>query len=296
MILSMTGFGKATGVVGQNKVTVTIKSLNSKQMDISTRIAPKYRSKEIELRSIITKKLKRGKVEFNIQLDPLADAVVEEPFKSSVILQYAGYIKHLCEQLNQPLPSNLVEILLSMPGTYKTKDDDQNDEIPEEEWSALCQLVESALDEVVAFRTQEGKMLENVFMTSITTITKVLNEVEKIEPSRIDAIRKQLDDRLNQINLEGSYDQGRFEQEIIYYIEKLDVNEERNRLRNHLDYFIETLEKEKEQGKKLGFIAQEIGREINTLGSKSNDVQMQQLVVQMKDELEQIKEQVLNTL
>lgn len=296
MILSMTGFGKAVGVIGQNQVTVTIKSLNSKQMDISTRIAPKYRAKEIELRSILSKSLKRGKVDFNIQVDPIADAVVDEPFKSAVVIQYAKHVEHLCEQLGQPVPANLVEILLSMPGIYKTKDDDNDVEIAEEEWSSLKKLVEEALKEIIEFRTQEGQMLENVFRASIGKIGEVLDEVEKIEPNRIDAIRKQLDDRLNQINLEGSYDKGRFEQEIIYYIEKLDVNEERNRLRNHLEYFIDTLSSESEQGKKLGFIAQEIGREINTLGSKSNDVQMQQLVVQMKDELEQIKEQVLNTL
>lgn len=292
MILSMTGYGKAVVTYKQKKINVEIKSLNSKALDLSTRIAPLYREKEMEIRKLIAKVLERGKVDFAIWIDQ--DAVADAtPINSALIENYYHQIKDLSERLGIPEPTDWFQILVRMPDvTLKT----DNEALSDEEWEAAQTAIRQALDHLVEFRTQEGAALQKKFNEKVDNIEKLLHSIDAYEESRVPKIKAKLIEELKQIP-EVQYDKNRLEQELIYYIEKLDISEEKQRLANHLKYFRETMnESGHGVGKKLGFIAQEMGREINTTGSKSNQAEMQNIVVKMKDELEQIKEQVLNAL
>ncbi len=291
MLLSMTGFGKATTELTDKKIVVEIKSLNSKQLDLSARVPNAYKEKEIELRNTIARILERGKVEVNIYTENVGK-VVSTQINQNVLEAYYQQIKQSATQLGVAEPGeSLFNILLRMPDVMKS----ETQEVSDAEWEALNSSVKQAIVQLIEFRLQEGKMLEDLFRSKIANIARLLNEVEQYETERVEKIRLRIEEALQKIG-EKDYDKNRLEQEMIYYIEKLDVNEEKNRLNNHLQYFIETMEGKSGQGKKLGFILQEIGREINTLGSKSNHAEMQKIVVQMKDDLEQMKEQILNVM
>ena len=290
MIQSMTGFGKVTVELPTKKVTVEVKALNSKQFDISTRMPSFYKEKEMEIRSRLLKTLERGKIEFSIQVENIGKEAATQ-INTTIIESYVTQIKDIADKFNVALPSDWFTVLLRLPEVLRS----EITEIEENEWKALQEAIEKAISQLIEFRIQEGDMLQKLFITKINNISNLLKEVETYEGERIEKIKNRILDNLEKV-LSTDYDKNRFEQEMIYYIEKLDVNEEKSRLVNHLNYFISTMKKGHGQGKKLGFIAQEIGREVNTLGSKSNHAEMQQVVVRMKDELEQIKEQVLNVL
>ena len=292
MIQSMTGYGKATAELSDKKINVEIKSLNSKAMDLSTRIAPLYREKEIEIRNEIAKALERGKVDFSLWIDKKDACELITPINQDVVVAYYERIRTISETTGIPAPEDWFSTLLRMPDVM-TKNDIQ--ELSEEEWKAVHATVLQAIQNLVDFRIQEGAALEKKFREKISNIAKLLTSVDSYEKERVEKIRERITDALEK-TISVDYDKNRLEQELIYYIEKLDINEEKQRLSNHLKYFINTMEDGSGQGKKLGFIAQEMGREINTLGSKSNHAEMQKIVVQMKDELEQIKEQVLNVM
>lgn len=289
MIKSMTGFGKATGELQGRKVTVEIKSLNSKQMDLSVRMPSIYKEYEIPLRNILTKRLERGKVDFLLYTESV-EGETSNNINQTVLETYYKQISQSAENLGIPVPSDWFSTLLRLPDAMKH----EVQEADSEEWTEVQKIIDKAVDLLTEFRKQEGEMLNKLFNEKISNIAALLLEIDKYDSDRIEKIRARISESLESLNID--YDKNRMEQELIYYIEKLDVNEEKVRLDNHLKYFIETLQQGSGQGKKLGFIAQEIGREINTLGSKSNNADMQQIVVRMKDELEQIKEQVLNVL
>lgn len=290
MIQSMTGFGKAEVDFQGKKITVEIKSLNCRQLDVSTRIPTAYREKDIEIRNMISKGIERGKVDLIITLDAI-DKSVPNAINQTVVKNYYEEIKDLSEKLNIALPAEWFSIILRLPDAIKT----EITGLDEKEWAAVKQAVERAIVSLNEFRKQEGLMLENVFIAKIENIDMLLKEIDRYEPERIEKIKGRIRENLAKSDC-GTYDENRFEQELIYYVERLDINEEKSRLSNHLKYFVETLKNEKSQGRKLGFIVQEIGREINTLGSKSNHALIQKIVVQMKDELEQMKEQIFNVL
>ena len=290
MIKSMTGFGKVVAELPSKKITVEVKALNSKQLDISTRISSIYKDKEMEVRSLILQSLERGKVELNIFLEYIGKDVPTQ-INSVAFESYYNQIKMIAEKLSIDVPQDWFQTLLKMPDVIRT----EFVEVDESEWSVVKEAVCDAIKQLSDFRIQEGEMLRKLFEEKIGNIAALLKEIEKYENERLEKIKMRISDNLEKI-AGLDYDKNRFEQEMIYYIEKLDVNEEKNRLDNHLKYFISTMNEGQGQGKKLGFIAQEIGREVNTLGSKSNHVEMQKIVVHMKDELEQIKEQVLNVL
>lgn len=292
MIQSMTGYGKATAELSDKKINVEIKSLNSKAMDLSTRIAPLYREKEIEIRNEIAKALERGKVDFSLWIDKKDACELITPINQDVVVAYYERIRTISETTGIPAPEDWFSTLLRMPDVM-TKNDIQ--ELSEEEWKAVHATVLQAIQNLVDFRIQEGAALEKKFREKISNIAKLLTSVDPYEKERVEKIKERITDALEK-TISVDYYKNRLEQELIYYIEKLDINEEKQRLSNHLKYFINTMEDGSGQGKKLGFIAQEMGREINTLGSKSNHAEMQKIVVQMKDELEQIKEQVLNVM
>lgn len=290
MIHSMTGYGKATAEYPGKKITVEIKSLNSKQFDLYMRVPYVYKEKEIALRNDLSKILERGKIDLSINVEESdKDATVKI---DQVRLQnYHEEVKQLATTLGIEEPNNWFEVLFKLPDVFKQ----EPEKLDEEEWMAVEKAVDGAVANLITFRHQEGEALKQKMLSNISTIRELTTTIEKYETERIEKVKTKITDALN--NLENiTYDGSRLEQELIYYIEKLDVNEEKTRLINHLDYFIETIESSTSQGKKLGFIVQEIGREINTLGSKSNHSEMQRVVVQMKDELEQIKEQILNVL
>jgi uncharacterized protein (TIGR00255 family) len=288
----MTGYGKAAREFSDKKLNVEIKSLNSKVMDLSTRIAPSYREKEPEIRSEISKILERGKVDFSLWIEKKDNPEAVTPINQSLVAGYYKQIKDISEKLNIPLPTDWFHTLLRLPDVM-TKDELL--ELSNEEWALVCDVIRKAIDGVVDFRKQEGVALAEKLRENVQSIYRLLDLIAPYEKERIEKIKERIADALEK-NIGIDYDKNRLEQELIYYIEKLDINEEKQRLKNHLDYFIVTLETGTGQGKKLGFIAQEIGREINTLGSKSNHAEMQKIVVQMKDELEQIKEQILNVM
>jgi len=290
MIQSMTGFGKVTAELSSKKVTIEIKSLNSKQLDLSTRISSVYREKEMEIRNELSQLLVRGKVECSIYIENIGKDIPTK-INQPVLESYYEQIKTIAENLSITLPVDWFQTLLRMPDVIKN----EIAEIDETEWTVVRNALREAAKHLLDFRTQEGAMLKKLFEEKINNIKTLLTQVDIYEGERIEKIKLRITENLNKLS-EIQFDQNRFEQEMIYYIEKLDVNEEKTRLSNHLDYFVDTLNAAPGQGKKLGFIAQEIGREVNTLGSKSNHVEMQKIVVQMKDELEQIKEQVLNVL
>ena len=288
----MTGFGKATVAYKEKKINVEVKSLNSKTLDLSTRIAPLYREKEMEIRQFIAKNLERGKIDFSIWIekDVVADAT---PINMALVENYYQQIKKISAQTGIPEPADWYATLLRLPDVT-TKTDVE--ELTDEEWKAAQQAIDEAVNHLIEFRRQEGAALQKKFTEKVDNIQALLASIEPYEKSRVEKIKTNLVNGLQQIpNVE--YDKNRLEQELIYYIEKLDISEEKQRLSNHLKYFRETMNEEGHGvGKKLGFIAQEMGREINTTGSKSNQAEMQNIVVKIKDELEQIKEQVLNAL
>ena len=291
MIQSMTGYGKSTAVYKNKKINVEIKSLNSKAMDLSTRIAPLYREKEMEIRSILSKTLERGKVDFCIWIEKDENQTAS-PINGAVLDNYYQQISTISQERQIPLPTDWFATLLRLPDVMNRV---EVEELEDEEWEVALSTIHSALDKLTDFRQQEGAALQKKFTEKIENIAQLLKSIEPYEQVRTERIRQRLTDALGAIpGIE--YDKNRLEQEMIYYIEKLDINEEKQRLTNHLNYFMETMENGHGQGKKLGFIAQEMGREINTTGSKSNLAEMQNIVVMMKDELEQIKEQVLNVM
>jgi len=291
MIQSMTGYGKAVVAYNGKKINVEIKSLNSKTLDISTRIAPLYREKEMELRQMIAQELIRGKVDFSlwIEKDAAVDAI---PINGALVENYYHQIQDISAKTGIPLPNDWFYTLLRMPEVM-TKT--EVEVLEDEEWSVTCKAVQEALGNLKAFRKQEGEALQKKFSEKLDNIENLLASIEQYEKSRVEKIRSRIIEGIKSVS-EVDYDKNRLEQELIYYIEKLDISEEKQRLANHLKYFRSTMTEEDAQGKKLGFIAQEMGREINTTGSKSNLAEMQNIVVMMKDELEQIKEQVLNAL
>ncbi len=291
MIYSMTGYGKAVVAYKEKKINVEVKSLNSKALDLSTRIAPLYREKEMELRQIIAKEVIRGKVDFAlwIEKDAGADAT---PINEALIQNYYKQIKDIMANEQLPEPNDWWATLLRLPDVTARIDVEK---LSDEEWQYALEAVNKALKEFHDFRRQEGAALQKKFAEKIDNIESLLAQIEPFEKERVEKIRARIVDGLKSIP-DVEYDNNRLEQELIYYIEKLDISEEKQRLTNHLRYFRETMDEEAGQGKKLGFITQEMGREINTTGSKSNNAEMQNIVVKMKDELEQIKEQILNAL
>ena len=291
MIQSMTGYGKTVVAYKEKKIHVEVKSLNSKSLDLSTRISPLYREKEMEIRQKIAKALIRGKIDFSIWIEKEAGTDAT-PINTLLVENYYRQIKEIAGKTGIPEPADWFYTLLRLPDvTTKT----EVEVLDDEEWEVACSAVDDALAQLVEFRKQEGAALERKFQAIIDTIAQLLADIEPYEKSRVEKIRARIIDGLSAIP-EVEYDKNRMEQELIYYIEKLDISEEKQRLANHLEYFRQTMAEEQSQGKKLGFIAQEMGREINTTGSKSNQAEMQNIVVRMKDQLEQIKEQVLNVL
>ncbi len=288
----MTGYGKAVVVYKEKKINVEVKSLNSKSLDLSARIAPLYREKEMEIRRLLAQKLERGKVDFSLWVEK-ESTVDATPINAALIENYYKQIKAISESTGIPEPEDWFTTLLRLPDvTTKT----EVEVLDEEEWLVAQQAINEAIEKLTEFRKQEGAALQKKFTEKIDNIANLLKSIEPFEKSRVPKIREKIIDGLKQIP-EVDYDKNRLEQELIYYIEKLDINEEKQRLTNHLKYFHETMKESGHGiGKKLGFIAQEMGREINTTGSKSNQAEMQNIVVKMKDELEQIKEQVLNAL
>ena len=286
MIQSMTGFGKATLQLPTKKITVEVKSLNSKGLDLNVRMPSLYREMELGLRNQIALKLERGKVDFSIFIESTAE---QTSTKVNVPI-VKGYIEQLRAVYANAEETELMKMAIRMPDTLKT----EREEIDENDWAQIETAIDEALQNIVNFRKDEGQSLEKEFQLRIANIRQYMNEALALDPERVQAIKDRLQTAISELKV--NVDENRFEQELIYYLEKLDITEEKVRLTNHLDYFLETIKGTEANGRKLGFITQEMGREINTMGSKSNHAQMQKLVVQMKDELEKIKEQVLNVL
>ena len=291
MIQSMTGYGKAVVNYKDKKINVEVRSLNSKSLDLSTRMAPVYREKEMEVRQLLSKSLVRGKIDFSIWVEKDADADAA-PINGALINNYYNQIKTISANTGVPEPNDWFALLLRMPDVMARNDQEV---LGDEEWAVTLSAIEAAVASLVDFRKQEGEALSRKFEEKLDNIARLMSDIEPYEKSRVEKIRTRIVEGLSAIP-EVDYDKNRLEQELIYYIEKLDISEEKQRLANHLKYFRETMAESEAQGKKLGFIAQEMGREINTTGSKSNQAEMQNIVVMMKDELEQIKEQVLNVL
>ena len=285
MIQSMTGFGKHVVQLPSKKITIELKSLNSKSLDINARIPQFYREKELELRKMIASALDRGKVDFSLYVEITGEETTAE-INKGVVRNYMGQLADIAKGND----IKLLEMALRMPDTLKT----DKDEIDEEEYKAIKEAMDEALNKIVEFRNEEGKVLEEDFVARLKSLNQLLEAVKAMDPERLGTVRERLEKAVADLKVE--LDSNRFEQELIYYLEKYDITEEKVRLTNHLKYFETTLNSDDSNGKKLGFISQEIGREINTIGSKANYAPMQQLVVQMKDELEKIKEQMLNVL
>ncbi len=292
MILSMTGYGKATAEFQGKKITAEIKSLNSKALDLSTRVSSIYREKEMEIRAMVTQSLERGKVEFNLWIEQ-QDQANACPINGDLVAAYYRQMQEISAKYGIPEPDDYWHTIIRMPDVLSRNEAQQ--ELSEEEWKVARGVVQSAVDQLVAFRRQEGEALQHKFEEKLDNIATLLASIDSYEKQRVEKIRGRIMEGLASIP-DVEYDKNRLEQEMIYYIEKLDINEEKQRLSNHLQYFRQTMNEGHGQGKKLGFIAQEMGREINTTGSKSNQAEMQNIVVKMKDELEQIKEQVLNVM
>lgn len=285
MIQSMTGYGKEVVQLPSKTITIEIKSLNSKGLDLNTRVPSAYREKELEIRDILAKSLQRGKVDFSLYIEVTGQEVATQINEDAV----KQYIKQLANVVNGD-PVELLKMAVRMPDALKTK----REEIDEKEYEEILKGINKALEAINKYRSDEGLVLENDFIERSKNISKLLDDVVAIDPERIDGVKERL--RKAVVDIKEKVDENRFEQELIYYLEKYDITEEKVRLKNHLDYFNETLKSSDSNGKKLGFITQELGREINTIGSKANYAPMQQIVVQMKDELEKIKEQALNVL
>lgn len=287
----MTGYGKSVAEYEGKRITAEIRSLNSKALDLSTRVAPIYREREMEIRAMVSRRLERGKVDFSLWMEQ-DEAAEAARVNLPVALAYKNEIAEASQALGIAEPADWWPLLMRLPDVVEKA---PQQELTDEEWQVAAGAVEAAIDALVQFRQQEGEALQRKFQEKLDRIGQLLSDIEPYEKSRVSKIRQRIEDGLAAIPA-VEYDRGRLEQEMIYYIEKLDISEEKQRLANHLRYFRETMEEGHGQGKKLGFIAQEMGREINTTGSKSNLSEMQNLVVMMKDELEQIKEQVLNVM
>jgi uncharacterized protein (TIGR00255 family) len=292
MLLSMTGFGKASAVIGSHKITIEVKSLNSKQLDLTARVPSMYRSLELDMRNIVAREMQRGKADLIVSVETLVGADAQVKLNVGAMAAYKAQIEAASAQLGIPEPSDWYAVLMRFPDVVTSANDE---DVSEDSRAQILELTAKAVEGLMAHRRAEGIRLEEFFAPRIQAITNLLKDIEPFEAERVPKIRARIEEGLSKIPV-AEYDKGRLEQEMIFYIEKLDVNEERQRLAQHLRYFIETMEGPAGQGKKLGFIAQEMGREINTLGSKSNHAEMQRIVVKMKDILEQIKEQVLNVM
>ena len=291
MILSMTGYGKAVKELPNKKISVEIRSLNSKQLDLAMRLPSFYREKELEVRSYLAQRIGRGKVDFAMFCETQQAERVAR-IDENAVKQYYQQLISISNGLGMEGVTDYMRIIMAMPDVVKV----EQPELDETEWSEVMKCIEEAVDNFIKFREQEGLALEKDLRTRVGLIEKYSLEVPKYETERVNKIRQRIQSNLDEIIAKDKVDQNRLEQALIYYIEKLDINEEKVRLANHIKYFLETMEGEPNPGKKLGFITQEMGREINTLGSKANQAEMQRLVVMMKDELEKIKEQILNCL
>lgn len=287
----MTGFGKAEFEVNNKKITIEIKSLNSKQIDINTRTPVLYREKDIVIRKAIAEKLARGKVDFNIYVENLGDesnSKINEP----ILKGYYQHLQEISAKLNLECDHTTLQAAMRLPDVVKT----EYETLDELEWETIYANILNALEDINEFRIKEGEALEADILGNVNSINELLKQVEPFEKQRIEQVKSRLTDSLESLKLNGNVDQNRFEQELIFYLERLDINEEKVRLANHCEYFFETAKQNGASGKKLGFISQEIGREINTIGSKANETNIQRIVVQMKDHLERVKEQLLNVL
>jgi uncharacterized protein (TIGR00255 family) len=291
MIRSMTGYGKAECELALKKITIEVKSLNSKQLDLNTRTPGVYREKEIEIRREISDKLIRGKVDFSLYSESLG-VECNSAINNLMVKSYFAQLSELCNELGLPVNEHILPIIMQLPDVVKTT----RDEPDENEWKVVVATIREALTALDNFRLQEGLSLYNDLITNLNIITDLLKQIAPFELERTAKVKERILDGLKELASPEGVDHNRLEQEMIFYLEKLDINEEKVRLGNHCSYFIETLELDEPVGKKLGFIAQEIGREINTLGSKANHTEMQKLVIGMKDALEKIKEQLLNAL
>ena len=291
MIHSMTGYGQTVVNHNNKKIHIEIKSLNSKNLDVTTRIASIYREHEIEIRQTIATQLQRGKIDLAIWIEYNTEHA-SLPIDPQIIKKYYTQLKDIITQADMPEPTDWLQTILRMPDAMQHN---QVETLEEEEWTTVHNAINQAITQLIDFRKQEGTALQAMFQEKISNIATLMQQIDKYETQRVDKIKSRIIDNLQQLH-EVEYDRNRLEQELIYYIEKLDISEEKQRLANHLTYFTQTMNDQPGQGKKLGFIAQEMGREINTTGSKSNNAEMQNIVVKMKDELEQIKEQVLNVL
>jgi uncharacterized protein (TIGR00255 family) len=291
MIKSMTGYGKAEFEVNRKKITLEIKSLNSKQIDINTRIPVFFREKELEIRKILSEKLIRGKIDLTVYIENLGEES-NSKINESILKSYFGQIKKVSDELNLVTDHSSLNAVLKLPDVIKT----EYDTLDEEEWKTICSFLDNAIREIDNFRIREGESIALDITENTQKIRELLSKTAPYEDQRINTVKKRLTDNLNKLNINGNIDDVRFEQELIYYLDKIDMNEEKVRLENHCAHFMETIEQEGPNGKKLSFIAQEMGREINTLGSKAYESNIQRIVVMMKDHLERIKEQLLNVL
>jgi uncharacterized protein (TIGR00255 family) len=286
MILSMTGFGKASLQLATKKITVEVKSLNSKGLDLNTRMPSVYRENELALRNLLAQKLERGKVDFSLYVEVTGEETSSK-INAPIVKAYMAQMKAILPDANE---TELMKMAVRMPDTMKT----EREEIDPNEWKQIQAVIDEAIENMLSFRKSEGASLEKEFTLRIENIRSFMNQALALDPERVTSIKERLQTAIDELKV--NVDTNRFEQELIYYLEKLDITEEKVRLTNHLDYFLQTLNGSEANGRKLGFITQEMGREINTMGSKSNHAEMQKLVVMMKDELEKIKEQVLNVL
>ena len=287
----MTGYGKAEFEVGNKKITLELKALNSKQLDINTRIPTLYREKDLVIRKEISEKLVRGKFDFSLYIENLGEES-NSAINEGIVSDYFNQMSRVYEKLGLPVTEEMMQSVMRLPDTVKTV----YEQLDEQEWENIYANLIKVLEDVDRFRSQEGIALNEDVRSNVAEIEELLEQVASFEKQRIENVKNRIQDSLKEFDLNGNLDKNRFEQELIYYLEKLDINEEKVRLKNHCEYFLETLATDKAIGKKLGFIAQEIGREINTLGSKANESNIQRIVVQMKDALERIKEQLLNVL
>jgi uncharacterized protein (TIGR00255 family) len=291
MIKSMTGYGKSIAETPQKKITVEIKSLNSKQFDLNTKVPWLYKEKEPEIRNMISQLLDRGKIDFSIYFDILEDEGIPV-INKTIVKSYFRQLRELASELDVNIDDQIMPIIMRLPDSLKT----EKLELPEDEWNLVKERINESVNVLDQYRAEEGKSIEEDLRKRITGILASLAEVETFEPGRIEKVREKLYAILTGVSGTENIDRNRFEQELIFYLEKYDINEEKVRLKKHCEYFLETVETPAPNGKVLSFIAQEIGREINTLGSKANDASIQKLVVRMKDELEKIKEQTNNIL
>jgi len=290
MIKSMTGYGKAECELSQKKITIEIKSLNSKQMDLNTRISLLFREKDLEIRRELSDKLVRGKVDFILYTESLGEDSATK-INAGIVSSYYKQLEKISSDLNIPLHDNILQTILTLPEVVRN----EREELDDQEWKSILVKIGEAIVALDRFRIQEGAILRQDLIVNINIITALLAEVDQYEAERVTRIKEKIFDGLKDISIE-QVNENRLEQEMIFYLEKMDVNEEKVRLLNHCNYFLETIDLAEPVGKKLGFIAQEIGREVNTLGSKANHLEMQKLVIRMKDALEKIKEQLLNVL